>query len=401
MPASPFRWGHGVDSDWRAACDQALSLVRGQGAPQPPTGIGTASLSGLGIVYASEHFASSFNGIAEHLRALTGIQHWVGGVGHGVLSTLRESMAEPAIVIMIADLTEDQYRIFSGERPVGRLLAERSAAGWRAGAALVHADPGLGDLPNMVSELSQLLEDQPVFGAVIGGEAELPGQLAESPARGGISGVVFEQSVAVVSRLTQGCAPLSNEHRISKCTGRYLLSLDGEPALDVMLRDLGVAEPIRQSRDGDALLRALPGDRLRNGLLIGLARDTPKVGFGDFQVRSLIGIDPENRLLAIAAELQEGSRAVFCTRDRDSARRDLIRLCTELREEIESEALQVRGALYYSCVARGRHLFGEDGAEMAIIRHNLGSIPMIGLFANGELANNGLFGYTGVLTLFT
>lgn len=398
MPATPFRWGHGVGSDWRNACDQALAQVHAQGGPQTP---GNNIPKGLGIVYASEHFANSFDRIAEHLRTVTGVSQWVGGIGHGVLSSARESMAEPALVLMIADLSTDQFRIFSGERPVGRLLADRSAAGWRAGAALVHADPGLAELPNMVSELSQLLDEQPVFGAVIGGDGELPGQLAASSARGGISGVVFEQSVAVVSRLTQGCSPLSHEHRISKCTGRYLLSLDGEPALDVMLRDLGVAEPLRQSRDGDALLRALPSDRLRNGLLIGLARDTPKAGFGDFQVRNLIGIDPENRLLAIAAELQEGSRAVFCTRDRDSARRDLIRLCTELREEIESDALQVRGALYFSCVARGRHLFGEDGAEMAIIRHNLGSVPLIGLFANGELSNNGLFGYTGVLTLFT
>lgn len=401
MSATLFRSGHGLGSDWRAACDQALVQLRAQDVQPSGTASAPGTLSGLGVVYASEHFANSFDQVADHLRAATGIPYWVGGIGHGVLSTSRESMSEPAIVLMIADLRADQFRIFSGERPVGRLLAERAAAGWQAGAALVHADPGMDDLPALLGELSQLLQAQPVFGAVIGGESELPGQLAESSARGGLSGVVFEQSVSVVSRLTQGCSPLSGEHRISKCAGRYLLALDDEPALDVMLRDLGVAEPIRQSRDGDALLRALPGDRLRNGLLIGLAREKQKTGFGDYQVRNLIGIDPENRLLAIAADLQEGSRAVFCTRDRESARRDLIRLCTELREEIESEGLLVRGALYYSCVARGRHLFGEDGAEIAIIRHNLGSIPLIGLFANGELANHGLYGYTGVLTLFT
>ena len=59
-----------------------------------------------------------------------------------------------------------------------------------------------------------------------------------------------------------------------------------------------------------------------------------------------------------------------------------------------------RGALYYSCLGRGEHMFGRRGAEMEIIREALGDVPLAGFFCNGEISHDRLYGYTGVLTLF-
>ena len=66
----------------------------------------------------------------------------------------------------------------------------------------------------------------------------------------------------------------------------------------------------------------------------------------------------------------------------------------------KSRPLRVLGAHYVSCVGRGAPLFGGPGAELQIIAHNLGDIPLVGFFANGEIAGDRLYGYTGVLTLF-
>jgi len=35
------------------------------------------------------------------------------------------------------------------------------------------------------------------------------------------------------------------------------------------------------------------------------------------------------------------------------------------------------------------------------VRHALGDVPLVGFFANGEIARRHLYGYTGVLTVFT
>ena len=92
---------------------------------------------------------------------------------------------------------------------------------------------------------------------------------------------------------------------------------------------------------------------------------------------------------------------MLCTRNAQAAHGDLLRLCTELRDELETDGQQIRGAVYVSCLARGRALFGSAGAEVGLIQSQLGEIPMVGFFANGEIAGSQLYGYTGVLTLFT
>jgi small ligand-binding sensory domain FIST len=59
-----------------------------------------------------------------------------------------------------------------------------------------------------------------------------------------------------------------------------------------------------------------------------------------------------------------------------------------------------KAALYHACVGRGESMFGERGAELRLIREHLGDIPLVGFFANGEIARDRLYGYTGVLTIF-
>jgi len=111
----------------------------------------------------------------------------------------------------------------------------------------------------------------------------------------------------------------------------------------------------------------------------------------------------------------------FCTRGVEAARRDLMRICAELREEVEPEELPlpaalalkdaafgespadtsgIAGAIYVSCAGRGGPHFGAPSAELAIVRHALGDVPLAGFFASGEIARHHVYGYTGVLTVF-
>jgi small ligand-binding sensory domain FIST len=53
-----------------------------------------------------------------------------------------------------------------------------------------------------------------------------------------------------------------------------------------------------------------------------------------------------------------------------------------------------------SCAGRGGPHFGGDSAELQIVRHALGEVPLVGFFGAGEIARHHLYGYTGVLTLF-
>ena len=88
---------------------------------------------------------------------------------------------------------------------------------------------------------------------------------------------------------------------------------------------------------------------------------------------------------------------MFCRRDGNSAREDMMRMLTDIRGRLGGEP---RGAVYYSCLGRGRYQFGENSEELKLIRDELGNIPLVGFFANGEIFHNRLYWYTGVLTVF-
>src|SRR5205823_13186975 len=99
---------------------------------------------------------------------------------------------------------------------------------------------------------------------------------------------------------------------------------------------------------------------------------------------------------AIAARVEPGMDMLFCQRDWAGAGADLSRIL----QGIKAGAAAPRGALYFSCVARGEHMFGSRGAELSLIRQALGEVPLVGFFCNGEISRDRLYGYTGVLTVF-
>jgi small ligand-binding sensory domain FIST len=233
---------------------------------------------------------------------------------------------------------------------------------------------------------------------------------------GGLSGVAFSPEVALVSRVTQGCQPVGPVRRVTRGERNLVAELDGEPALDCLLRDLGVSE--REPRE------ALP--RIRE-TLVGMSDGGDRVlsrpgQFGtDTRVRHIVGIDPGRGGVAIAEEVEPGMQLAFCRRDTEAARRDLVRICAEIREELEPEAMtieaalalqgaeadhaphparRIAGAVYVSCLGRGGPHFGSPSAELAIVRRALGDVPLVGFFASGEIARRHLYGYTGVLTVF-
>jgi len=410
-PAQRFRFAHATHPDWRTAIELIDAQLQGQ-AVQP----GFSRGGNLGIVYACGRLAPRLAEIGHALKARHPGTTWVGAGVHGVCSTAVEYIGEPALAVMICSLPMDAFRVFSEKAlPEHDADADRKDGADRLRRfALVHADPSAAGLAERLSAGDRLGEHW-LFGGLVGGDGEPATRLADealfsgddsSPesegALKGVSGVVFGAGVTIRSRVTQGCVPLSREHRVTASGGNMISLLDGRPALDVLLEDLNVPASARTSTDGDAILRSLPAERLSRGLLVGLApAETPRgFGFGDYVVRNLVGIDPSRRLLAVAALPQPGERAIFCTRDQQAARADLIRICTELREELESDSLRILGAHYVSCVARGENLFGTAGAELGLIAHNLGEVPLVGFFANGEIAGDRLYGYTGVLSLF-
>jgi small ligand-binding sensory domain FIST len=407
-----FLVGHATHAEWPAALRAAAAQIDAQ---RQRDGAAAREPS-LGLVYFSDHYA-------PHAEALYAALHnrwpgvaWAGTVGIGVCAGGVEYFDEPALVLMLADLPAGRFRIFSGARPIAPDSALEPAT------ALVHADARTHDLAELLGDLSGRTGSGYLFGGVAA-TRNRSCQIAEGVFEGGLSGVAFTRDVAVVSRVTQGCQPVGPRRRVTECERNVVTALDGRPALQCLLEDLQLT--LDEPRQALLALR---------GTLVGLSlpraplplqgatatRDRHRAFGDDVRVRHLVGLDPGRHGVAVADVVEPGMTLTFCQRDVNAARRDLTRICAEIREELAPEpallaataggagtdaapidpAARIRGALYFSCVGRGGPHFGAPSAELQVIRHALGDVPLAGFFAAGEIAHQHLYGYTGVLTVF-
>lgn len=407
MRSAPLRFLHAHATHPHP--ELALEIVWAQLASQGAT---TMEAS-LGWCYLTEAYSDHAEAVLDSLRArLPGVA-WVGGVGIGVLATGVEYIDEPALVVMLCNLRPATFRIFHGRHPLPgpaeRVMAQDGV--WRAHTAQVHADARTADMPELLDELAERTDTGYLFGGLSTGRQHAL-HLAFDPHdgedevgvwEGGVSGVAFDAHVDVVSRVTQGCEPIGPRREVTSADRNLVYELDGEPALTCLLRDLGVTARVGGT---DWQREALP--RMR-ATLVGLTdagSDLMQHGqhFGaDTRVRHLVGLDPARQGVAVSDWVEEGMQLAFCQRHVQAARQDLVRACAEVREEfdpLESPGRQMAGAVYISCSGRGGPHFGGPHAEMEIVRHALGDVPLVGFFAGGEIARRHLYGYTGVLTVF-
>jgi len=394
---SRFIVAHATHPDAGMALALAAAQVDAQRAARVPFYTPT-----LGLVYVTDHFAAQAEALLAELRQRWPGVAWVGGVGVGILAGGVEYHDEPALALMLTDLPAGQFQVFSGRQPVDARLAH---------TALVHADPHTHDLAELIHELAERTATGYLFGGLTSSRSRTL-HLAEGVFEGGLSGVAFGADVPLISRVTQGSQPVGPTRVITACDQNVVLELDGAPALPALLHDLGVSL--------DRPQQALAAMRIT---LVGLTDSDadPLARSGQFgndtRVRHLVGIDPGREALAVADHVLPGQQLAFCRRDVQAARRDLVRICTEIREEVEAAepvashitgqpapgdagASRVAGAIYVSCTGRGGAHFGGPSAEALIIQRALGDVPLVGFFANGEIARHQLYGYTGVLTVF-
>jgi small ligand-binding sensory domain FIST len=367
-----FCFAHAAGADWETMTRDCLARL----GPLPAG-------ANIGFVYVTDTVGDDLEAVTARLRAATGIEHWVGTLGFGVCVPGREYFDEPAIAVMAGAMPADSFHILPTVAKPGQKLPP-PVADWIARRhpmlGVVHADPRNAYLPAIIDSIT---DDAECF--LVGGLTASRGQqrqVAGKVTDGGISGVLFAGDVEVATGLTQGCSPIGAVHEVTEARENIVMRLDGRPALDVFREDIGEVLARNLNRVGGYIHAALPVS----------GADRP-----DYLVRNLVGIDPNQGWLAIGDRIATGDRLMFVRRDGSSALADLDRMLKELKGRAKTAP---KAALYYSCVARGPNLFGRNSEEMTRVAEAVGTdVPLVGFYANGEICNNRLYGYTGVLTL--
>jgi small ligand-binding sensory domain FIST len=264
---------------------------------------------------------------------------------------------------------------------------------------LILADPYSFPMDRFLKELNDSLPRVPAVGGMASGGMG-PGQnlliTGEGLESGGAVGVVLEGGIEVRSVVSQGCRPVGAPWVVTESHEHMIKGLGGKPALDVLIRTLQDLEPKDQQ-----LFQRQP--------FLGVAIDPNKSHFerGDFLVRGILGLQAQEKAIAVADTLRRGQTVQFLVRDAESASEDLTHLMdTQGGGALGSpQETHTAGALLFSCNGRGTNMFPGPDHDISAVRSGLKSeVPVAGFFAMGEIGpvggRNFLHGFTASVAVF-
>ncbi|MEN0061851.1 MAG: FIST N-terminal domain-containing protein [Myxococcota bacterium] len=312
----------------------------------------------------------------------------MGAASHGVIGGSREIEGDPALSVVVARLPDVQLApfvvhpddaIWSADRWRGEVAAARGA--------LLFSDPYSIDVMPWLGTLQNAWPGVPIVGGLGSAEARLEGPrfvLNGAHLNGGIVGLGWSGRVRFSSRVAQGCRPIGAPMFVTRSDGNHIFELDGRPAVDVLRELHEQLDPMDQALFG-------------NSLFIGLQmRDQTEYAQGDFLIRNVVGVSKDPTALVIAAVPERFEVVQMHLRDARAAHEDL--------KSVLAPEASPRGALLVSCVGRGRGLFGESNHDSDQFAERFGTVPLGGVFANGEIGpvqgQPYVHGYTSVFALF-
>ncbi len=392
-----MRWASHVSE--RPAWEEALTEC----ADRVAAALGEGVEPDLVAVFASTHHGGADQALLDATRARFPGACVIGCSGAGVIGGGHEVEDAPGLSLTagsLPDVTVRGFHLNSGDLPSAdappEAWAERIAVPQDADPAFVLlADPFSFDTDSLLSGMDYAFPGSVKIGGVASG-GDGPSHpnalyLNETAHREGAVGVALFGNVVVDTVVAQGCRPIGEPMRITGAEHNVLLSLDGEP-------------PVQRLQELYERCSERDRELVQRNLFIGIAMDPLRdtVQAGDFLIRTVVGMDPRRGVLAVGARLREGQLVQFHVRDAETSAEDL-RLALASYSSTAGDRSPA-GALLFSCVGRGRHLYGQVDHDTGLFGELVGSMPLGGFFCNGEIgpvaSTTYLHGYTSSFAIF-
>ena len=352
--------------------------------------------------FVSHHHGAAIEHLGQELSHRTGARHVIGCTGESIVGPTTEVEGGPALALWAGVLPQTEVRPFTVEvaqTEQGALtFSELPRIGDKArSSVLLFGDP----FAFPASQYLELLNAEYPGVECIGGMASGgsgPGQNLIFSERGVVDGaavgVAIEGEVEVRSIVSQGCRPIGKPWVVTGCKEHFLFKLGAKKAVEALMETMSAL-----SEDERELFSRQP--------FLGLAIDPRKSSFarGDFLVRGLMGLDPQQGAIAVGdSSIRVGMTVQFLVRDAQSAGEDLVHLMRE-RSVGGARKAESQGALLFSCNGRGTRMFGSANHDIGCVQSAfVQPVPAAGFFAAGEIGpvggRNFVHGFTASVALF-
>lgn len=259
---------------------------------------------------------------------------------------------------------------------------------------LAFADPFNFDADTWLREWNQAFAPLAVLGGLATGE---PGgnstqvYLNGDVYNEGAVAISIGGEVELASVISQGCTPIGETWTITRSEENFIYEIANRPAYEVLIETFGRLSPDEQKK-------------CQGNLFVGLVVNEYLEEFhrGDFLIRNLIGVDPNQGVIAVGAFPRTGQTMQFQRRDATAANEDMLELLNRAHEKLKDRTIY--GGCLCCCNGRGSGLFGYPNHDAGMIQRRLGPFALTGFFCNGEIGpigdKNFLHGYTASLALF-
>jgi small ligand-binding sensory domain FIST len=380
--SSALSTNHDAAAAIAEVCTKALSAL--DGTPD------------LAFLFFSSHHIDAAGALATQVCERVGTDNVFGCSGESIVGVGQEVEMEPAISLWLARLPATS--IFPMRLEYQRAANEGAFTGWHeelpdnwpAHATLIV----LGDPFSFPADLLlELVNHEQPGVPVIGGMAsagQTPGcnrlVLGREAFDQGATAVLLQGGVQVQTVVSQGCRPIGQHFVITKAERNMIQELGGVPAYR-RLEELFLTLPTRDQ------------EMVQSGLHVGRVISEYQDQFeqGDFLIRNVVGVDPEEGAIAISDYVRPGQTVQFHIRDADTADAELRHLLSQVEKPAAA-------GLLFTCNGRGTRLFSQPHHDAAAINDAAGGIPLAGLFAAGEIGPIGgmnfMHGFTASIALF-
>jgi small ligand-binding sensory domain FIST len=349
----------------------------------------------LAVVFLSPHHSARCSEVIGALRSALRPRVLIGCSAGGVIGGAHEIEDGPGLSLTVAALPGVELAPFHVSDATASAAKGIPAphAGVEAPGFVLLADPFTFDAEAFVQGLDATYPSSAKIGGLASG-GRRPGEnvlvLDDSVHRSGLVGVAMWGDVRLDTLVAQGCRPIGEPMFVTRSVENQIYALDGRPPLEVL-------QQLFESLDPRAR------ELFRHSLFVGLVmREKSEVyRRGDFLIRNVAGLDADRGTLFVGARVAEGTIVQFHLRDADTSAEDLEQMLSSLAPEQRHGA---RGALLFSCLGRGRHLYGRVDHDTESFRRHLGEVPLGGFFCNGEIGpvhgTTFVHGYTSSFGLF-
>lgn len=355
------------------------------------------------IAFISPHFSTDYARVPEIIKAHVEPKTFIGCSAGGLIAGGEEIEQDRGIALAAAvlpDVNVKGFHLTNDRLPDADAPPEKweELVGVKQSlepSFILLPDPFTFKIDGLVQGLDFAFAKSIKVGGLASG-ANRPGMnvlyLNSEVHKEGLVGVAVNGNVVVDTVVAQGCRPVGKPHRVTKCQGNFLVELDGKPAVVVL------KEVLDKLSDDDQELA-------RHSLFLGVVMNEFKDEFkaGDFLIRNIVGIVPEAGALLVGELLRCERTVQFHLRDAATSSDDL-RFLLKGYTDTFPKGEKLAGALLFSCLGRGKYLYGQSNHDSNSFREYLGEIPLAGFFCNGEIGPVGgttfLHGYTSSFGLF-